>query len=83
MKNLMYLTADDVDLPPNAEIFVNESLCPYYRILCSKTKRLQSIGKIYSFFNYSGTVKIKNDENSKPLIIRHLDDLAINFPINL
>ena len=79
----MYLTADDLDLPPNAEIFVNESLCPYYRILCSKTKRLQSIGKINSFFYYSGTVKNKIDVNSKPLIIRHLDDLAINFPINL
>ena len=27
-----------------------------------------------------GTVKIKIDENSKPLAITHLDDLAINLP---
>ena len=41
---------DDLDLPTGTKIFVNQSLCPYYRILRSKTKRLQSMGKINSFF---------------------------------
>ena len=63
------------------KIFVNQSFCPYYRILFSKTKRLQSTRKINSFFISGGTVKIKSDENSKkPLTITHLDYLAINFP---
>ena len=73
------LTADDLDLPQGTKIFVNQSLCPYYCILWSKTKRLQSMGKINNFFISGGTVKIKIDENSKPLTITHLDDLAINF----
>ena len=72
------LTADDLDLPRGTKIFVNQSLCTYYRILWSKTKRLQSMGKINSFFISGGTVKIKIDENSKPSAITHLDNLAIN-----
>ena len=79
-KDLKDLTADDLDLPRGTKIFVNQSLCPYYRILWSKTKRLQSMGKINSFFISGRTVKIKIDKNSKPLAITHLDDLAINFP---
>ena len=78
-KDLKDLTADDLDLPRGTKIFVNQSLCPYYRILWSKTKRLQSMGKINSFFISGGTVKIRIDENSKPLAITHLDDLAINL----
>ena len=79
-KDLKDLTADDLDLPQGTKIFVNQSLCPYYRILWSKTKRLQSMGKINNFFISGGTVKIKIDKNSKLLAITHLDDLAINFP---
>ena len=71
------MTTDNLDLPQGTKIFVNQSLCPYYRILCSKTKRLQSMDKVNSFFISGGTVKI--DKNSKPLAITHLDDLAINF----
>ena len=79
-KDLKDITADDLDLPRRTKIFVNQSLCPYYRILRSKTIRLQSMGKINSFFIPSGTVKLKIDKNSQPLAITYLDDLAINFP---
>ena len=78
-KDLKDLTADDLDLPRGTKIFVSQSLCLYYRILWSKTKRLESMGKIDSFFISGGTVKIKIDENRKPLAITLLDDLAINF----
>ena len=74
------LSADDLDLPQGTKIFVNQSLCSYYRILWSKAKRLQSMGKVNNLFISGGTVKVKIDENSKPLAFTHLDDLAINFP---
>ena len=32
-KDLKDLTADDLDLPRGTKIFVNQSLCPYYRTL--------------------------------------------------
>ena len=79
-KDLKDLTVDDFDLSQGTKKIVNQSLCPYYRILWSKAKRLQSMGKINNFFISGGTVKVKIDENSKPLAITHLDDLAINFP---
>ena len=67
------LTADELNLPRGTKIFVDQSLCTYYRILWSKIKRLQIMGKINSFFISGGTVKIKIDENSKPSAITHLD----------
>ena len=79
-KDLKDLTADDLRLPQGTKTFVSRRLCPCYRILCSKTKRLQSMDKINNFFISGGTVKVTIDENSKPLAITHLDDLAINFP---
>ena len=71
---------DDPDLPRGTKIFVNQSLCLCYPILWSKTKRLQSMSKINGFFITGGTVNIKIDENSTPLSITHLGDLAIKFP---
>ena len=59
---------------------MNKNLRPCYHSLWSETERLQSMSKINSFFISGGTVKIKIHENSKPLAITHLDDLAINFP---
>ena len=38
------------------------------------------MGKINNFFISGGTVKIKIDENSKPLAITYFNNLAINFP---
>ena len=78
-KDLKDLIGDNPDLPQGTKIFVNQSLCPCYRILWSKAKRLQSMIKINGFFITGGTVKIKIDENSKPLSITHLDQLAISF----
>ena len=75
-KNLMDVTAGYLDLPRYTKIFV--SLCPYYRILWSKTKHYQIMGKINSFFISKGTAKIKIDKNSRPLAIAHLVDLEIN-----
>ena len=70
-KDFNYLTTDNLDLPQGTELFVNQSLCLYYRILWSETKH---------FFLSGGTVKTKIDENSKLLEITYLDDLTINFP---
>ena len=38
-KDLFKLNLTDIDLD-DAKIFINQSLCPYYKILWSKSKRL-------------------------------------------
>ena len=41
---------EDLDLPRGTKIFINQSLCPHYRILRLKAKRLQNIGSIDNFY---------------------------------
>ena len=79
-KDLRNLDMEDLDLPRGTKIYINQSLCPYYRILWSKAKRLQNIGSIDNFYISSGTIKIKVTENSSPITITHLDDFKIHFP---
>ena len=71
---------EDLDLPRGTKIYINQSLCSYYRILWLKAKRLQNIGSIDNFYISSGTIKIKVTENSSPITITHLDDFKIHFP---
>ena len=40
---------EDLDLPGSGKLFINRSLCPYYKVLWSKSKKLQNLGKIHSF----------------------------------
>ena len=73
------LNTDDLDLPRDTKIYINQSLCPYYRILWSKAKRLQNIDSIDNFYISSGSIKIKVTENSSPVTITHLDDFKDSF----
>ena len=51
-KDLKDLNTDDLDLPRGTKIFVNQSLCPYYHMLWSESKRLRSMGMMNSFFYF-------------------------------
>ena len=79
-KDLKDVNMDDLDLPRGTKIYINQSLCPYYRILWSKAKKLQNIGSINNFYISSGTIKIKVTENSRLVTITHLGDFKIHFP---
>ena len=78
-KDLRDLNMDNLDLRMGTKIYINQSLCPYYRILWSKAKKLQNIGSINNFYISSGTIKIKVTENSRPIAIMHLDNFKIHF----
>ena len=52
-KDLKHLKMQEVGLPGNRSIFINTSLCPYYRMLWSKGKRLHELVKISNFFTCS------------------------------
>ena len=45
------LKLEDFDLTGNNKLFINRSLCPYYKVLWSKSKKLYNLGKIHSFFS--------------------------------
>ena len=78
-KDLRNLDKEDIDLPRGTKIYINQSLCSYYRILWLKAKRLQNIGSIDNFYISSGTIKIKVPDNSSLIMIAHLGDFKIHF----
>ena len=69
-----------VVLPGNRSIFINTSLCPYYRMLWSKCKRLHDLGKISNFYISSCTIKVKISENRNPISITHTQEFVKYFP---
>ena len=54
-----------------SRIYINESLCPYYKGLWNKCRNLKTEDKIHSFWTHNGNVKIKIYENSTPTILTH------------
>ena len=79
-KNLKKLTLEDLELPGNSKLFINKSLCPYYKMLWSKSKKLHSLSKIHSFFISGNTIKIRINESSSPLSKTHVDNFGKHFP---
>ena len=68
-KDLTKLSMEDLQLTGQGKLYINQSLCPYYRGLLSKSKSLHRMGKIFSYYVSNGTVKIKMQETSQPLSI--------------
>ena len=79
-KDLKDLGTTDLDLPARTKLYINDSLCLYYRGLWNETKKLWSKKKIFSYFTVSGTVRIKLQEKGPYSIITHIDDLKELFP---
>ena len=62
-KDLKKLTLDDFELPGNSKLFINRSLCPYYKMLCLKARNfIASVKYIVFLFlvtrSRSGSMKI-------------------------
>ena len=79
-KNLQKLKIEDIGLTGDNKVFVNHSLCPYYRVLWSKSKVLLNMRKINRVIVSSGTVKVKISEIRAPISIHQADDFTKYFP---
>ena len=79
-KDFGKLDMKEVDLPEGTQVYINQSLCPYYKSLWSKSKKLRTLGKIHSFFISNSTIKLKLQENSVPVAITHNSDFQKYFP---
>ena len=79
-EDLQKLKMEDVDLIGSNKLFINRSLCPYYKVLWSKSKKLHNLGKIHSFFVSGDTVKIIINESNAPLPVTHVDDFGNYYP---
>ena len=77
---LRKLKPSELDLPNGTKLYINESLCPYYRGLWNQCKKLWNKLEIFSFFTVNGSIRIKIRENGPYNIITHIDDLKDIFP---
>ena len=81
LKVFLWETLSELRIPTGShELFINRSLCSYYKALWSECKKLHNLGKIHSFFISGDTVKMKINERSAPLSVTHVDDFGNYFP---
>ena len=66
---------DNTDTNNKRKIFINQSLCPYYRKLYGMVKDLNNEGLIDSFWIVNGTIKIRESSQSRPISVTHESDL--------
>ena len=79
-KDLNKIKMSDIEITGQSTLYINQSLCPYYRMLWSKTKTLYQKGKIDSFYVSNGNIKIRLQENARPITISHTHDFIKYFP---
>ena len=78
-KNLQKLKMEDIGLTGDNKVFINHSLCPYYRVLWSKSKVLLNMGNINRLMVSNRAVKVKIIETSALISITHADDFTKYF----
>ena len=78
-KDLSKLKLTDIDLH-NTKIYISQSICSYYKLLWSKSKRLHAMKQIHGYYASNGTMKVRLEENSRPISIMHATDFDRHFP---
>jgi len=84
-KKLKDLNCEDVGFTSDTKLYINNSLCSYYKLLWSRSKKLYTNKKIHSFFTSNGTVKIRLGPNSDAISVTHqvvLHELFPDFDFN-
>ena len=56
-RQLKGLDPSVVDLPEGTKIFINESLCPYYRGIWNKCKKLRDKQKLCQYYTINGLIR--------------------------
>ena len=79
-KDLKHLDPTKLSFSEGTKIFINESLCPYYRATWNKCKKLRANKKLHQFYTINGIVRVKLEENGPPKSITHMLDLVNLFP---
>ena len=69
-----------VDLPEGTKIFINESLCPYYRGIWNKCKKLRVKQKVHQYYTINCLTRLQIEEFGQAKIITHMVDLQNLFP---
>ena len=63
----------------NNPVYINDSLCTYYKMLWRKCKSLRMNKLIHSFWVTNGSIRLRTPENGRTNLITHLSDLEKLF----
>ena len=66
----------------NKPIYINDSLCTYYKKLWAKCKKLCDNQVIHAFWISNGSIKLKVSETGNVHTVTHDVDLEVLFPGN-
>ena len=80
VKNDLKNNMADIGFEENGSIYINQSLCFYYKMLWSWSKKLHNMGRIYSWFVSGGTIKIEISKHGNFVSVSHTDDFITHFP---
>ena len=78
-KKLKNISNEELGLETNSKVFVNESLCKYYKLLWSQCKSLWNDKMIFAFWTTNGFLKLKFRQDDRVHTIYHLEDLQEYF----
>ena len=73
-KKLKSMKPQNIGLPSDWKIYINESLCKYCNYLWWKCKLLQTHGSIQLFWVMNGSIRIKH-QNDEVTSVTHIEDL--------
>ena len=79
-EELKNIDPSEFDFPEGTAIFINESLCSYYKMLWNKCKKLWEKKLIYTYFTSNGNIRYSIRENGNVNTVTHITDLKNNFP---
>ena len=77
-KKLKSMKPQNIGLPSGCKVYINESLCKYYKYLWWKCKLLQTRGSIQSFWVTNGSIRIRH-QNDEVTSVTHIEDLERHF----
>ena len=69
-----------MELPEGTKIFVDESLCPYYRGIWNKCKKLRDKQKVHQYYTINSLIRSRIEKSGQVKIITHMIDLQNLFP---
>ena len=73
---------DLISIGINNPVYINDSLCTYYKMLWRKCKSLRMNKLIHSFWVTNVSIRLRTAENVRTNVISHLSDLEELFPGN-
>ena len=79
-KKLKNLSNEELGVETNSKVFVNKSLCKYYKLLWSQCKWLCNDKMMFAFWTTNGSLKLKFRQDGCVHTISHFEDLKELFP---